>query len=296
MIAVKDVKVCSLDLNFHEVSWAIEDTAEDAFDYTFQVLRSEAAMGPFEPISVVFEDRYIFVDNIIQVANRWRIYFYKILVTHKASGKSVEYGPASKEPPADLYALEIRRHVQLLFHEHAGRRCWLLPVRTFGQRCECWDPYLQKIKRSGCQLCFNTGFTRGYMHPVEIWGQIDPSPKSEQNTNVGSQQQVNTTARFGSFPPIKPRDVLVEAENLRWRIVQVTQTEKARARIHQELQIHRIPEKDVEFKIPLVIGVPLKDLVISPMRNFTGATTLADFEQKSMPDIFSLYTDPYTRV
>lgn len=296
MLQIKDLKVCSLDLNFHEVSWALEDTAEDVFDYTFQIFRSESAMGPFEPVSVPFQDRYIFVDNIIQIAHRWRIYFYNVRVTHKASGESKDFGPASKEPPADLYALEIRRHVNLLFREHAGRRCWLLPVRTFGQRCECWDSYKQKRTRSGCKLCFDTGFVRGYMHPIEIWGQIDPSPKTEQNTNVGSQQQANTTSRFGAFPPIKPRDVIIEAENLRWRVVQVNQTEKARARIHQELQIHRIPEKDIEFAIQLDFkGTPLRDLAITPERNFTNPSTLADFQQKNMPDIFSLYTDPYTR-
>lgn len=294
MLEVKDLRVCSLDLNFHEISWALQDTNEDVFDYTFQVLRSEAAMGPFAPISVTFEDRYVFIDNALQVAHRWRIYFYTIRVTHKTSGKSQDFGPVSKEPPADLYALEIRRHVQLLFQEHAGRRCWILPVRTFGQRCECWDPYKQKRTRSGCKLCFDTGFVRGYMHPIEIWGQIDPSPKTEQNTNVGSQQQVNTTARFGSFPPMKPRDVIIEAENLRWRVVSVTQTEKARARIHQELQIHRIPEKDVEFAIPLVLGTPLKDLAITPARNYTNPTSLATAQQQ-LPDIFSLYTDPFTR-
>ncbi len=68
MIQIKDLKVCSLDLNFHEVSWAVEDNAESAFDYAFQVLRSESAMGPFEPISISFEDRYVFVDNILQIA------------------------------------------------------------------------------------------------------------------------------------------------------------------------------------------------------------------------------------
>ncbi len=170
-------------------------------------------------------------------------------------------------------------------------------MRTFGQRCpDSWDPYKQKLTRSGCQTCFDTGFVRGYLHPIEIWGQIDPSPKSEQNTNVGSQQQVDTTARFGSFPPMKPRDVIIEAENLRWRIVKVTQTEKARARIHQELQIHRIPEKDIEFVIPLVLGTPLKDLAISPERNFINASSLADFQQKNMPDIFNLYTDPWMKL
>jgi len=294
-IKIKNLKVTSLDLDFHEITWELEDTTEDVLDYTFQLLRSESASGPFETITPPFEDRFIFRDNIIQVAHRWRVYYYLIRVTHKASGDTNDFGPSAKEAPPDLQAIEIRRHVNHLFREHAGRRCWLLPVRTFGQRCECWDPIRQKRTRSGCRLCFDTGFVRGYLSPIEIWGQIDPSPKTEQNTNVGPQHQTNTTARFGYFPAIKPRDVLVEFENKRWRVTSVTQTEKARARIHQEPVLHQIPEKDIEYTIPLLMDQALKDMWSSPSRNFTNPQNLENFEDEEIPSVFSLYPSTYPR-
>lgn len=292
-LRIKDLKVTSLDLDFHEVSWALEDTSEDVLDYSFQVLRSESYSGPFDPLTPPFDDRYIFRDNVIQVAHRWRTYFYLIRILHKASGDFEDFGPSAKEPQPDLQAIEIRRHVQHLFREHAGRRCWLMPLRTFGQRCECWDPYLKKRTRSGCLTCYSTGFVRGYLSPIEIWGQIDPSPKSEQNTNVGPQQQVNTTARFGASPPIKPGDLIIEAENKRWRVVTVSQTEKARARIHQEPTIHQIPEKDVEYAIPLELDTALKDLVMVPARNLTNPHNLEAFENEEIPSIYNLYKSTY---
>ncbi len=292
-IRVKDLKVVSLDLDFQEISWELEDTTQDVLDYTFQVLRSESFSGPFEEICAPFEDRYIFRDNALQVAHRWRTYFYLIRVTHKATGDVADFGPSAKEPQPDLQAIEIRRHVQHLFREHAGRRCWLLPVRTFGERCDCWSPHLQKRVRSNCLRCYSTGFVRGYLSPIEIWGQIDPSPKSEQNTNVGAQQQVNSTGRFGAFPPIKPRDLIIEAENKRWRVVAVSQTEKARARIHQEISIHQIPERDVEFAITLDLGMALRDLVTVPARNLTNPHNLESFEGEEIPNIFGLYPTTY---
>jgi hypothetical protein len=288
-LELKDLKVRSLDLDFHELSWKVQDTNEDVLDYTFQILRSESPSGPFEPLSVTFEDRYVFIDNTIQVAHRWRQYFYVLRVTHKPSGDARDFGPISKAPEPDLLALELRRHMTLLFKEFAGRRCWVLPVRTFGQRCSCWNPTLKERRRSGCRTCFDTGFVRGYLSPIETWIQFDPSAKSEQPMNTGPTQQVNTTARLAYYPPLKPRDVLVEGENRRWRIAQVNQTEQSRAAVHQEVQLHEIPPKDVEFAIPLNMEEALKDLWFSPARNFSNPTNLENFDRDKLPGVFSLY-------
>jgi hypothetical protein len=292
-LQAKGLKVRSLDLSFHEVSWRIVDTVEDVLDYTFQVLRSESPSGPFEALSQPFEDRYFLIDNIIQTAHRWRTYFYVLRVTHKLTGDFLDSEPVTKEPDPDLIALELRRHMQLLFREFAGRRIWALPVRTFGQRCECWSVRLQKRTRSGCILCFDTGFVRGYLSPIEIWGQVDPSPKTEQNTTVGALHQSNTTGRFGAYPPLKPDDLLIEPENRRWRVIQVNQTEQLRARVHQEVQLHEIPQRDVEFAIPLNMATALKDLWLTPARNYTNPHNLEAFENEEIPGIFSLYQTTY---
>jgi len=295
-IQVKDFKIRSLDLNFHEVSWTIANTTEDILDYTFQVLRSESPSGPFDVLCPPFQDKYLFIDNAIQIAHRWRTLFYQLRITHVPSGDQTTTAAVAQEPEPDLIALELRRHMQLLFREYAGRRTWVLPVRTFGQRCECWNKTLQKRTRSGCVLCFDTGFVRGYMSPIEIWGQIDPSPKTEQNTNVGAMQQSNTTARFGAYPPLKPDDLIIEPENRRWRVVQVNQTEQLRTRVHQEVQLHEIPPKDIEFAIPLNLSTALKDLWLSPSRNYTNPTNLETFENEEIPAIFSLYKTTYPPV
>lgn len=294
-LQVQDLKVRSLDLDFHEISWRLEDTSEDVLDYSFQILRSEAAAGPFELISKPFLDRYLFVDNILQVANRWRKYFYILRIEHLPSSDTKDFGPVSKDPEADLLALELRRHMMLLFREFAGRRCWVLPIRTFGERCECWNSTLQQRRRSGCALCYDTGFARGFLSPIETWMQVDPSAKTEQTANTGPMQQSNTTARVAYFPPLKPRDVIVEPENRRWRVVQVNQTEQGRAAVHQELQLHEIPPRDIEFKIPLKMNEALRDLWLSPSRNFSNPHNLEAFDREEIPRVFSLYPSTYPR-
>lgn len=294
-LELKDIKVRSLDLDFHELTWELVNTRAEVLDYTFQVLRSESPEGPFDPVSKEFTDQYLFIDNVLQVANRWRKYFYIIRVKEVRSGDTKDFGPVSRDPDPELLAKELRVHMQTLFREFAGRRCWVLPVRTFGQRCKCWNETLSARRRSGCKGCYDTGFVRGYMSPIESWVQVDPSPKTEQVTNVGQQQQSNTTARLAWYPPLKPRDVLIEGENRRWRVTQVNQTELGRAAVYQEVQLHEIPPRDIEFSIPIRLDVALKDLWISPARNFSNPQNLESFMQEEIPKIFNLYPSTYPK-
>jgi hypothetical protein len=290
LLALKDFRVRSLDVDYNELSWKLVDTSEDVFDYTFQVLRSESPEGPFDTLTPTFQDRYLFLDNTLSTGNRWRKYFYKVRIARVDDPTDVkDSDPVAKEPDPDLVTLELRRHLQLLFQEFAGRRCWVLPARTFGQRCSCWNPKLRQRTRSGCATCFDTGFVRGYLHPIEQWLQIDPSPKTKQTMAVGNTQQVNTSMRMAYYPPLKPDDVVIEAENRRWKVISVSMTEKGRAVLHQEVTLHEIPPKDIEFTIPLDLKAALKDLWLSPSRNFTNPQQLETFMDSEMPNIFSLY-------
>lgn len=297
-IKIKDLKVRSLDVDFLEVSWELEPTACDVLDFTFAVLRSESISGPFEALTPELEDRFIFVDNNIKVDHRYRQYHYKIRITERSSGDIEESATASQEPEPDLIALELRKHVNLLMREFAGRRCWVLPIRTFGQRCQCWDTTLHKRTKSRCLTCFDTGFVRGYMSPIEAWVQFDPSAKTDQVSNVGMLQQQNTTGRLGYWPAVKPRDLIIEPENRRWRVVQQSETQQGRARVHQEIQIHEIHKTDTEYKIPLILddAIAYKDLFLTPARNFTNPHTLENFMDEELPKIYNLYPGTYPEV
>lgn len=295
-LEVEKLRVRSLDVDFHEISWRVASSNEDIFDYTFQLLRSEAPEGPFDPISEVFEDQYIFMDNQPRRGHDYRTLYYKLLVSQKSTGTSQEFGPVSQGAEPDLIAVELRKHMNILFREFVGRRCWVFPVRTFGQRCtDCYNPTIQKRSRSGCLTCFDTSFVRGYHRPIEAWVSIDPSPKAEQNTSVGPMQQATTTGRMGYWPPVKPRDLLIEAENNRWRIVSISSPQQLRSPIHQELQIHQVPKGDIEYRIEFDIGEALKDMWLSPSRNYTNPSDLETFKDEEIPDIFSLYPTSYAR-
>lgn len=268
-LRVNKIALRSLDLDRQEISWSIENTQVDVLDYTFQVLRSQGQMGPYDVISPEFQDRYFFVDDSIPTAHRSRTIFYIIRTKHIPSGEFVDSEPQLDMPEPDLNTLEMRRQFQYIYKEHKGRRCWLFPVRTFGQRCECWDRVLQKRIKTGCKSCFDTGFLRGYMNPIECFVQIEPNPQGKQVMNTGSTEQNNTNAECGFFPYFKPDDILIEGENKRWKVISTMATENVRAPINWNLVLHEIPPRDIEYSLPLKISEESL-IYLSPPRNFTN--------------------------
>jgi hypothetical protein len=221
--------------------------------------------------------------------HKWREYYYKLRVTDRRTSEFEEFGPtAAASAPPDLIAVEIQRQEDMLFREFTGRRCWLFPARTFGALCTCFDKTLQKRTRSGHLACFDTGFLGGYMSPIEVFVQMDPNPKTQNSTPLQEVQQSDTTGRMISFPPVSVRDILVESSNRRWRVLNVRQTERLRAVVRQELQLHEIPKGDIEYSLPINIDERLNQP--SALRNFTNPQNVDD--NGTYDDILSAYGHP----
>ena len=283
MLSVVNLKVRSLDMDYNDLQWEIEDTGESPYDYIFRVERAEGAMGPWDSASAEFSDVYIFRDALTNKGYRYRQYWYRIKVTKKSDSSVTYSDSATVGADADLIAKEVRRLESMLFEEFVGRQCYLFPVRTFGQRCSCYDRVSGQRLRSNCLDCFDTTYVRGYHFPISVWVQFDPGGKHVEITQpLTETTQGNTAARMTDFPPVKPRDILIEAgENNRWRVERVGTTQRLRATLHQELTLHSVRVSDIEYKIPLNID-NVMDLVVSPPRNFVnpqhlGATSDFDY-------------------
>jgi hypothetical protein len=287
---IERLLVRSLEIERKEVTWETTNTSADPLDFTFQVLRSESPEGPFEAVSPIFEDRYLFVDSRIPAGDKFRQLWYRLRVTHKTSGETKETGSVTHEAEPDLVAQFIRRSEQTLFTQIVGRQCWLLKRRSFGPRCpSCWDRTTQKRTRAQCLDCFNTGFLRGYHDPVEVWVQIDPPGKSVKNNAQQIDHEVFSSARMTFYPNLNPHDVLVEAENKRWRVVTVQLSERLRAPIKQEFQLRQIQDTDIEYRLPINVQRALRDIQPSPSRMFTNPADLASAIDERVPNLFDNY-------
>lgn len=297
MIQVTKLIVRSFNLDQLDIFWEISPVAappagsavpHEIYDYDFYVLKSEAGAGPYETIGGPFRDTYSFRDIQVHLLHKWRQYHYKIKVVHRVSGEEAEFGPASSiDPEPDLIAAEIIRQEDVLFREFIGRRCILFPARTFGPACSCFDVYTQRRTRSACRLCFGTGWLGGFMSPVEIFIQIDNFPRTSQSTSLQEMQPGDTAARMISFPPVVTNDIIVEAENVRWRVLSKTPTQRLRSTVRQELALHEIPKGDIEYGLP--VQVDARTFKPSAERNFTNPQNLDD---EDFSDIFAVYGRP----
>jgi hypothetical protein len=274
MLSVVNLRVTSLSLDYLDVSWEIESTREDVWDYRFTVERSQSPQGPFDQVSQEFTDRYLFRDIGVP---RWDLYaelYYRIKVRRVSDDETAYSEPVRREARPDLIAMEVRRLEHILFREHIGRRCFLFPRRTFGQRCpSCYDPVTGGQLKSNCKTCYDTSYVRGYLDPIEMRMQIDPTPKHVELMEIQKTQQENATARCVAEFPIKPMDMLVEFENRRWRVQRVSMTQRLRYPLHYELVLHHIPRRDIEWQLP----INLEDLPTyepSPEREFTNPHSL----------------------
>jgi len=108
---------------------------------------------------------------------------------------------------------------------------------------------------------------------MEIFIQLDPNSKVQQNTVHGAEYQENTTGRMSFYPPAWPGCVIAEREGDRWRVVQVSTTQKLRAVIRQEMQLHRIVPGEIEYEFP--IHWP-DDWESAAERNFTNPQSPSD--------------------
>jgi len=273
MLTVTKFVARSFDLDHIDLFWEISDfgDAQDVITaYNFFVLRSESPEGPFDQIAGPFQDQYSFRDFSVNLLHKWRKIFYKLKIVHIPTSSEEVIGAASLMAEPDLISLEIQRQEDVLFRQLIGRRCWLFPVRTFGPKCGCFDVTMNRRTRSMCITCFDTGYLGGFLSPIETYIQIDPEPDSPSNTAIkGEQQPKNTSARLISYPPIKPKDIIVEPENKRWRVVTRSGTERLRSVVRQELSIHHIPKGDVEYKLPINL-TDLANQQFAEERNFTN--------------------------
>lgn len=272
MIEVTNIRVRPLAYDRQELRWEIEDTHEEVHDYLIHIHRSESKGGPWNLLVSNIEDRYLFVDTMVDTRNRWRKYYYKLVLEHKASSEEKEYDPVCLAAPVDLIAAEAQRREHMYFRKLVGRKVLTFPRRTFGQRCHCWDPAMGSDLMEKCLNCYGTGYLRGYLNPMVVWMQMDPSTKANQMLPDAETQQVQTVARTsGLYPEFKPKDILVEAENRRWRVVTVTATERLRAILRQEMRLSEIRQSAIEFELPVDFSVldPAAD-----GRNFKRRATL----------------------
>lgn len=285
MIKFRNERVLSFELDYLEVMWEIEPTAEDVQEYQFFVERSEAEAGPWLQIAGPMVDVYRFKDNSTpQITTNARSLFYRVKAKHSPSGRETYSKVFDQEGEISLLAQEMVRLERVLFEEFVATRCWIFPRRTFGQKCpNCYDPVMEKVIDDQCPTCWSTGFSGGYHYPISFWAQIDSPEQTEQVTLEDHRRVLYYTLRCGPSPALKPLDLIIDHQNRRMRVVSVSGTSRLGVTVRQEVRLVQIQRGSIEDRIPLKVDVA--KVKRFPEREFTNPHSL----EASEPDITSIF-------
>jgi len=257
-------------IDYIDVTWEVADNYKDSLNITYQVLRGESPAGPFEPVSDPLTDRYHIRDYIAPRKMAWRNLYYVVESTDINSNTSVRSDAVNLRARPPLDALEMIRLNALLFKEFVGRPVLIYPLRTYGEKCSnCFDEITQRRTVGSCYSCYGTGYARGYHYPIYAYVKLSPENKTNMPTQASSiTQQTQVQANMSIYPLVKVGDILIEQEGTRWRIQNVSYTERLRSPVQQMLMLARIPEGDIEYKLPVTW-----DTVETSPRSFSQRTS-----------------------
>jgi hypothetical protein len=284
MLEVTNIRVRSFNLDYLDIYWDLAPTYEDVLDYEFVVQTSDSEFGPYYDLTIPIVDLFHVRD--ITVKGRHSVYhkrYYRVIARKRADNTVTatfpELGGVRMSAPPDLYALEMARINNLKLREFMGRKVWIFPRKQSGQRCGvCWDKTMSRKTRSACPSCFDTTWVGGFHPPVEVWCMIISPAEQSAQTNFTRVANQNTTMLAGNYPELSEGDVVVEAENIRWRVgSDLQKIRKARALIRQQVAVHAIPKSDIEYTLPIRLAdADVRDLMASPERNYTNPSNLED--------------------
>jgi hypothetical protein len=289
MIKLVNVRVRSFDLSYLDVYWDIAPCHEDIADYQFIVERSTNEFGPYVAVTSPLVNQFHVRD--FTVTGQHSFYhkmWYRVRAQYREEAKRTvdgsstdtvtpELGGARLSAAPDLTALEMARLSNLRLQEFSGRVMWVYPRKTTGAYCPvCLDKVLQRRTRGNCAPCFGTGWIGGYYAPVRSYGTVLTPDERSNSASFSAFQAQDTLLLFGNYPELFEGDVVLEAENVRWRVGEtITKVKKSRALVRQQAAIHEISKGDVEYSLPFNMSDEgIRDLVASPSRNFTNPHSL----------------------
>jgi len=281
MLEVTNIRVRSFDLNYLDVYWDVSPCYEDVNQFEFYISRAEAEFGEYVTVAGPIVNSFHVRDNSIRGQKSfYHKHYYRVTCKNRGTGDEKVFpttGGVNLGAPLDLVGLEMARINNLKLKEFSGRLMWVFTRKSSGQRCQgCYDPVASRKTKSRCLNCFDTSWVGGFNAPVEVYAKIASPDDRVVNADFSNIELENTAILIGNYPELFEGDIIVEAENIRWRVGStITKVKKSRAIIRQQAPLHRIPNGDIEYKLPVKLtSDEIKDLVAAPERNLTNPQTI----------------------
>jgi hypothetical protein len=296
LIIIVNIRVWTLSRDSLTITWEIRNTTKDLGGFALTILRSDSMYGEYEEVSSAFSaeltDEY--EDTTVNLHSKWREHYYRILVTRSSDGEELSFGSTKAdevvsgsnpggvviESPPDIGALEAIRRFNLMLREYSGRKILALTQRTWGTRCDtCWDHLKRRRTQSKCTSCYDTGITGGYFSPKESYSMRAPDKKVVGLGRVFELQPHDVVMIFSATPRLKPRDLVVDPDGKRWRVLTVGRSEKLWSLTHQTVALREISRDQVEYDIN--IDWSINPFSANPSRQHIAATDIDSYYKRA---------------
>lgn len=257
MISTKDLKATSIySSHFIYISFSIEDTTEDISKYRFDLYRSNSPTDNFNLIHTNIL-RFEFCDYSVNLLNPEIKYFYKIKTINLSTGKetfSDVFSVIDKKGDEYTYYLQELYDLYLDAVINNSELLLIKKIRT-GQRCDCYDDVRNSSSEGNkCRKCWGTGYVGGYYSPIKIMANFyNTQGEQEEMIATGTIETKSPIQLWvPAFPIVQENDILLDTStNQRSKVMSVRPSIKNGKVIRQTLEISKIPEGDLIYRMPI---------------------------------------------
>lgn len=257
MLILDYLTVTTYDGSSLNISWDFRPDISLISDYKVNIYRAEAPISDINQYDLIASgisaNQYMYIDSsVAQLLDIDRSWFYKLGIYEATNSGIISYQPEQaaylkNELPDKIFRRIIKqKNLTLKF---SGRNFKVVKKRTWGTHCpDCWDISLQRCTNPNCITCLGTGWINGYYDPISIKGMKNSSPKLNQINMFGEWKTSDSLLYILGFPPLKPKDIIIDDNNHLWTIVQVRTIERLGYIIEQIAQIASISQDELLYK------------------------------------------------
>ena len=239
------------------IDWEWEDSVIPLSRYKVDIYRGESPeemerIAKDIPASMFDE----WEDNTARLITKHRTYYYKVVAKNCGTGKEVHSKPVTYSDDLDLVGIYIVEEHDFLFRHVAGAPVLIYKKQTDSKtRCtECWDEVQKRITKSNCRTCHGTGMigkgVGGFYNPTYTWVDLSPEPEIVQTTQWGRVEPTQSDIFMSNYPRVSVGDIIIELNSdKRWKVVNVRDSEKRRAKMLQIVRLDLINKDQVEYTI-----------------------------------------------
>lgn len=206
---------------------------------TFTLYRSTSPASDFQVMATGITVPF-YVDVNVNLHDDNVRYYYKVegyrngFVVEDDGPETLQYNQKDK------VANKVINEANVVLRVMNNPPVFFLLKRRVGEVCPaCWNPVTKRVKYANCTVCNGTGITEGYHQPIKtrISQDVSQLVMASGELDGDKVRLAPIRAWLGNVPLLKPGDVMCDALNQRYKVVNVARRTKSQYVIRQVIDL-----------------------------------------------------------